>query len=161
MDAERKEAISVRLASIAAHAEGRLTPEDVVSDAMQATSPLHAEFDWNVEQAAREHWIYTARKLIQSVRITVVMNEKTTTAPLYVRDPSATATEQGYVSVIALRSDKDGAYATLLREFARANAYLERAREIAVAVSLESRVDDVLRILNDIQHDVERVAMVA
>jgi hypothetical protein len=126
---------------------GRLTPDVVVKDARDESSPLHGEFEWDVDKAAMSHWIDTARRLIASVTVIVRTEKIDIRVPAYVRDPSAAHHEQGYVSVNRLRSDADGAREALVAEFSRAGDLLRRARSLAVALSME---DDVERIIDSV-----------
>lgn len=46
--------------------DGVVFPRDVVEYARKdKQSALHAEFNWNVREAAYQHWLDTARRLIQ------------------------------------------------------------------------------------------------
>lgn len=144
MTKERQEQIRSRLREIETNNQGRLTPDAVVSDAKDPNSPLHDEFDWDVEAAAHRHWIERARELITSVRVTVTTEHSTVSTVYYVRDPSAAQSEQGYVSLYRLRSDTDMAREAIADEFARAAAVLRRARALAVALRMEDAVDALL-----------------
>lgn len=152
-----KDAVRARLEKLRARAGGVLTPEAVVQDARRPESPLHHEFDWNTTRAAHEHWIYTARKLIQSIRVVVHNDRKVLNAPLYVRDPNADCDEQGYVSVLEIKRDSEDAKQVLLREFSQANAYLQRARDVATALSLEGKVDEIIDDLDELREEVTGV----
>lgn len=143
---ESKEPIDIvadRLAQIEA-ANGRLTPEAVVEDAKAKSSPLHELFDWDTDRAAHAHWLECAREIIRSVRYEYSTETLTIKVPKYVRDPQVDIGEQGYVTVASLQSDTVSAKAALRYEFGRAEAYLHRAREIAVALNLEGHVDRIL-----------------
>lgn len=124
---------------------GRLTPNVVVNDAKQKKSPLHDLFPWDVEEAAQKYWLHRAREIIQSVRL-VSSNTETVRvdAPFYVRDPSLPPAEQGYVSVATLQRDPQQARESLRLEFARVEGALARARSIAVALNLESEIEDLI-----------------
>jgi hypothetical protein len=144
MSAETREAIRVRLEMLASVNDGRLTPEAVVEDAKNKDSPLHAHFTWDVKKAAQAYWIEQARTLITSVRVEMRTDETVVTSVAYVRDPSATGKQQGYVSVEALRTDKDLARDALVSEFGRVGDMLRRARELAAALDVEKEVDKLL-----------------
>lgn len=153
-DIER-DAIRERLDDLARKNGGRLTPEAVVADARKPNSPLHKEFEWDTKKAAHEYWIEQARTLIRSVRIVVRTETTTISTVAYVRDPSAENGEQGYVSVESLRGNGEASRDALRYEFGRAESVLQRARDLAVALSLESEVD---RIIDDIRTITELVA---
>jgi hypothetical protein len=46
---------------------GKLTPEIVVDAARDKKSPLHGEFDWDKDRAARAHWMHQARMLLADI----------------------------------------------------------------------------------------------
>lgn len=51
---------------------GSVTRENVLEEASNPTHPLHDRFEWDDSIAAHEHRLEQARKLIQSVRVTIV-----------------------------------------------------------------------------------------
>jgi len=137
-----------RINEIAARNGGKIRPDDVVEDARDPDSPLHARFEWDVSKAANAHWLDTARELIRAVRVTITTDTTVVSSVAYVRDPSVGSDEQGYVSVTTLRSDEDLAREAIVYEFARANGALARAREVAAALNLRSEVDRLIAGVN-------------
>jgi hypothetical protein len=133
---------------LAKEAVGVITPEAVVHEAMKPDSPLHGRFEWDKDKAAWSAWIDTARSLIRSVRIEVTTTQVTVSAVAYVRDPRCEAEQQGYISVVTLRTDADLAREALVQEFGRAAAYLKRARDLAVVLSLEAEVEGLQKQLS-------------
>lgn len=130
---------------IALHQQhGTLTPELVVADAKRKDSPLHELFEWDTKKAAQSHWHDVARQLIRSVRVVVVNEGRSLTAPYFVRDPALSSKQQGYTSVIKLRTDADLARDAVADECSRAAAAFRRAQEVAAAVGVESDVRDLL-----------------
>lgn len=123
---------------------GRLTPERVLDDAKRPESPLHKHFQWDDQKAAEQHRLDQARDLIRTVKITVVVNEVRIKAPYYIPDPSKNGREQGYTNISTLRDDPASARQALILECERAAATLKRARLIAMALSLEDQIDNVL-----------------
>ena len=57
-------------------AKGELTPEDVLKDAENSNSPLHAFFEWSDTEAARQYRLSQARTLIRAVVAVYVDDEK-------------------------------------------------------------------------------------
>lgn len=131
---------------------GRLTPEAVVEDAKREDSPLHGFFKWDLEAAAELHWLDRARQLIRAVKVVIVRNDYTFKAPFYVPDPSRAGKEQGYTSLVTLRGDPIAARESLVIECERAAAVLKRAQKIAMALGLESEIDDILSRLSGFAH---------
>ena len=124
---------------------GTLTPEIVVEDARREDSPLHDQFEWDVEKAAQEHWLDTARALIRSVKVVITNDTKVLTAPFFVRDPSLPPQKQGYVAATSLRSESDLAMEAVLEELARASSAFRRAEAVAAAVGVQADVEGLLR----------------
>lgn len=123
---------------------GRTSASDVLADAKTAESPLHDLYDWDVEKAAEAHWLDRTREIIRLVKVVVHTENISVSLPRYVRDPSAAAKEQGYVSVESLRLDPVLARRALIAEFERVTGSLRRARSIAVGLDLEDEVDALL-----------------
>lgn len=138
----REDAIRERLAKLAR--AGRLTPDQVVADARKPTSPLHDEFEWDDSKAAQKYRLEQARGLIASVEVQIQTTSRIVTSVAYVRDPRLSGREQGYVSTVTLRDEKDVARDALRNEAARAHAYLERVRSLAVALGLEGEVEEIM-----------------
>ncbi len=134
---------------------GQLTPDMVVHDARAEDSPLHELFDWDMEKAAMGHWLWTARTIINSVKVAVTTEHHTFQAVVYVRDPSMGPKEQGYISIAALRKDPVQARETVRVEFLRAESALSRAREVAIALNLEDEIDELVIRLSGLR---ERLA---
>lgn len=144
LDKNQRKAVQDRLAQIAERNDGRLTPDDVVEDARDESSPLHDHFEWDVEKAAAAHWVEQARALITSVMVVTVTNESTVRSVFYVRDPRADSKQQGYVTITTLRNDEDLARDALVEEFARIGDLLRRARSLALAVGIGEEVESLL-----------------
>lgn len=148
---DQRDAIRQRLAELELNGGGRLTPAAVVEDAEDPASPLHDCFQWDDEKAAHAHRLDQARSLITSIRIVQKTDRTAVRAVFYVRDPSASDDEQGYVSTTTLRSDSDSARAAIVAEFSRVADMLRRAREIAKALECEDDVEALLRSVIDLR----------
>ena len=140
--------IRAALEALAAEHGGTLTPAQVVEAARDPDSVLHDEFTWNTEEAAQRFLLMQARALIRGVQIIIRTERQTLNAPAYVRDPARAHKEQGYRSVLAMRSDADSAREVVIAEFSRAANALRRARTVATALALEESIDELL-------HDVD------
>jgi hypothetical protein len=138
---------------------GYLTPEMVVDDAMDPDSPLHGEFTWDKNLAARAHWLHTARQLIRSVKIIVITDSKTVSTVAYVRDPNKSGHEQGYLSVENIRNDKEMARDVLIDEFKRAGAAMQRAQRLAIVFDIENEVDIMAKRINKLRKNVEEYSL--
>jgi hypothetical protein len=110
---------------------GRLTPEQVIEAAEPEGSALHACFDWDDTEAARKWRMEQAREIIRSVRIEVVIEERTLRTVGYVHDPTKDQNVAGYVATLKMR--KPDAPAVMRAELAAVSGRLERAVGIAYA----------------------------
>lgn len=151
MEPTTRELVRMRLETIAAENSGLLTPEAVLRDAKKPTSPLHNLFEWDVKKAARQHWLDTARALIRGVRVTVQTETSIISTVAYVRDPDLPSGEQGYRSVVSLRSEREKARDAIVQEFGRASSVLRRAREIAEALDLTGEVEGIIAHLDEVK----------
>lgn len=124
--------------------EGILRVDDVIHDAKNPRSPLHDQFEWDIKKAALTCWREQARALIQRVRVEFTNHTSIIRVPQYVRDTKAKPSEQGYTSIARLRSDRSKALDTLRNEAERAAALLQRVRDLAAALDLESELDPIL-----------------
>ena len=152
MNKTKRDAIRKRLQELSEQNDGRITPDLVVKDAKKKTSPMHGEFDWNVQKAANAHWLHQARQLISSVRVVITNETRTISTVRYVRDPSVPAKTQGYIAIAELKSDHELARESLLYEFGRAATALKRARDLAAALDMMEDVDEIIHhvaVLND------------
>jgi hypothetical protein len=148
--------IRERIDEIAARSGGRIRPDAVVEDARDPDSPLHDRFEWDVSKASYAHWLDTARELIRVVRVMSRTDATIVTSVAYVRDPSVPAREQGYISITALRDDEELARRAIIYEFARAQAALTRAQEVAAALNLRSEVDRLIAGVNRAKSKAEK-----
>lgn len=133
-----------RINALAEMHGGHITPDIVLADARDASSPLHSLYNWDTSQAAHEHWLDTSRRIIRSVRVVIREERSVIRAIAFVRDPSVQSNKQGYVSVAKLRTDEDLSREALIYEFTRAAAALRRARELAAALSLREDMEVML-----------------
>jgi hypothetical protein len=153
---ELKKAARDRIIELAEANGGRITPDMVVEDARNEDSPLHAYFEWDVDLAARQHWLDQARTLIRSVKIVTREERKTVVSVGFVRDPGMDSTEQGYISVRKVRTDEEMARDVLLDEFRRAGAALDRARKLAAVFKMDADVGEFIDRLNLMREYVAR-----
>lgn len=124
---------------------GRLTPDAVVEAASEPEHPLHNRFEWNDTIAAHSNRLATARRLIAYAQVKVRHHKVTLSAPAYVRDPQAAPGQQGYRSVMFLRSDDENARAAILAEMERVRSILRRTRSLVLVLGREADLDDLER----------------
>lgn len=137
------------------NAEGRITPEQVVEDARQKSSPLHELFTWNVKEAAYSWWVQEAREILQ-VRVIVTTKDYTYRVPIRVRDPEASGA--GYRSVVALKGDPVNARESVIYALQTATGHLRRAQDLAAALGLSAEIDPLLERVAGVRRVFEQVA---
>jgi hypothetical protein len=151
-------AIAARLAELTQRGGGRLTPEAVVKDAANKSSPLHAViFRQGDREAAHQHRLNLARQLIRSVKINETVHHQTVSVVAYVKDPSDAA-KSGYVPTVSLINDRERSLALLQLEFTRIEGIVSRSRAIAQVLNLEAELDG---LLENILQFVERARQAA
>lgn len=135
------------------HAEngGILTPDIVVQDASDETSPLHTYFEWDDAEAAVKWRRAQARDLIRSIRVEVEYEDVHIKTIGYIQDPDKDTNVQGYVPVAILRSDKDRARRALEQELNRAESAMHRAYDVAHALGLSGEVELLLTQIRGIR----------
>ena len=67
--------------------KGALTPAAVLEEATSEDSPLHSAFEWDDSEAAKQHRLNQARRLITSIRILNGPNGSPVTAMISVKTP--------------------------------------------------------------------------
>lgn len=135
-----QKAIADRLARIAERNNGTLTPDAVVADARDKSSPLHTHFEWDDSEAAKQWRLEQARSLIRSVRVDVQTESRVISTVRYVRSPEATGRQQGYADVTKLRTRDDLAREALRRELASVKALFDRAESLAAAFDMDNEI---------------------
>jgi hypothetical protein len=130
---------------------GKLTPELVVLAARNPEHPLHGEFDWDDASAAHQHRLSTARAIIRSVRINVVVQNRVVAVFRYVRDPRAQANEQSYIALVNPNRLASHARSILLAELDRIESAIIRAQKVAAGLGLEADLDALLAKLLSIR----------
>jgi hypothetical protein len=143
--------VKERLEHIAEVHGGVLRPRDVVEDARDPSSPLHAHFKWDVAEAAYEHWLDTARTLIASVKVNIITQTIALRAPAYVRDPTLPGREQGYRPTASVRNDRDLALEVLSAEVHNILSALRRAKNVATALNMDTELNDLMDQFMDMQ----------
>lgn len=124
---------------------GRVTAEKLFEAAKDRKHPLHNDFIWDKNKAWREHNLDIAREIIASIRVVTKDTSRTYASVSYVRDPNAGPREQGYVSIVRLRNEREAAEEALLAETSRLQSQLERCKEIAEVLDLKPELDAVLQ----------------
>lgn len=134
---------------------GRLTAQRLVDAARNPRHPMHRDFAWNNEIAGEAYRLDQARTLIAQVRVVITTSTRKLVAPAYVRDIEA-APLQGYVATAVLKNEREAAEELLLYETARLQAQLERVREIAAALSLESELEAAIGAVFELRSRLRR-----
>lgn len=141
MEMSKRTAIEHRLDQIIRLNNGRITPDAVIEDARSKKSPLHDQFEWDDSKAAHQYRLEQAREIIRSVKMEIVTSERIVSTVRYIRDPSATGKEQGYVEVSKIRDERSIASDALRSECGRLSAMVERVEGLASALGLHKEFE--------------------
>jgi hypothetical protein len=139
-------------------ADGNLTPDSVVETAKDPKSPLHKEFTWDLKAAALMTWRSQARALISQFHITVTVHRKEYRIQEFVEAPNKAEGEQGYIAFTRIKTNKELAKDFLQRELGIASSYVEKTRDYARALGLESRITRVVEDLASVRIEAEKRA---
>lgn len=131
---------------------GRVTADNVVKAASDPVHPWHNRFDWNDATAAQHHRLDQARMLIRSIHYRTRTESRVLSSPAYVRDPDAMPHEQGYSSVVSLRSDAERARAVVFAEVSRVLSAYRRARAVADVLGLDAAIDRMIGEAEGLRH---------
>jgi flavin-binding protein dodecin len=148
--------VAQRINDLADKHDGRITAEMVVADARKKTSPLHGLFEWDIDKAAHQHWLDRARTIIRHVQVNVTVERVKVQSVAYVRDPSVGNREQGYRHIERVSESPEDSEAALAYELSRAEAYMQRAVNVAKALGLESEARDALGKIAGLRKKVRR-----
>lgn len=156
-----KEAIA-RLDALSEAGGGRLDHDDVLAEAKKKSSPLHSYYNWDVHEAAREHWLAQTRVLLRRyytfkveyvTHTTVAPYGKGVTVetelPKFVNDPSKRG---GMVSIDQLKSEPENANAFMAREVSCCLGLLRRAKGYGAELGIKIDVDRCIAQLTKL-HD--------
>jgi hypothetical protein len=130
--------------------DGRLIPAEVVSDARDPASPLHAQFEWDDSKAAEAHRLSQARTLIRSVKIEITIRDMPLSVVGYVRDPELETKDAGYRNVMQLRTEEDSARAVIVDEMKRVANAVRRAKTLAAVLGFAEEIDAIDRIAQSV-----------
>jgi hypothetical protein len=140
-----------RLIMETADDNGRVTPEGVVAAAADPENPLHNDpgFLWDDDaEAARQHRIAYAARLMRRVYVVVRRNEKRTArVPYFVRDPAAAPDERGSVTLESVPPASGSAIIVARDEARRVVAILSRTHEVLRTLQLNSAANHVSALL--------------
>ena len=131
-----------------------LTPDNVIAEAKDPSSPLHSQFTWDLSEAALLTWRQQARTLISSFVITETVDRKTYTIQQFVEDPCKSGKEQGYIGFLEIKSSKTLAAEFMERELGIAKTYVSKTMNYAKVLGMEEKVAKVAR-------DLDRLALSA
>lgn len=136
----------VRAACIKAlERDGTITAQRLLKAATNPDHLMNEDFEWDDTKCGKKYRLNQARGYIAAVRITHTTTTMRLTGVAYVRDPRLPPEEQGYVSTIKLRSEREVAEDALAAEMARLQSILERTREIAALLNLTNEHEDTLQ----------------
>lgn len=134
---------------------GLLFPESIVQKATDPRNPLHDEFPWDDAQAAHQYRLDIARRLIRSVTVVRIEEERTIQTVYYVHHPSQGTHSQGYVALTELKRSKADARECLDFELSRIHGAISRAQGIAGVLGLDHYFEQMLKQLAQIRSKIK------
>ena len=152
---EIKQAALAELNRMAKGNAGRITPQQVVDAARNPDSPLHQFFEWDDQTAAERYRLVQARTLLRAATTTVQIDHLKIAVPVFIRDPEVDSVEQGYRTVLTLRTDQDLARDALVAECKRVGSLLRRARHLAAVLGLADDLDAMVDNLGLLRQTLE------
>lgn len=129
--------------------KGRITPRAVWQAARDPTSPLHGDFNWDVQRAAEQTWERTASELIRQVRFIIEYDDRKVAVPFYVSDPRTE--ESSYVATSRIAANATLSERVLRDELERITAAIRRALKLAAAFGLSSSFERMLEQATEIE----------
>lgn len=135
--------------------QGRLDPVAVVDAARDPASPLHAYFEWDDTEAARQHRLGQARQLIRRVKIEVTVRDVPVEVVRYVRDKDDGA--DGYRDILKVRDDADIARATIIDEMSRVSKAARRAKAVASVLGVGADVERIIALAGEVSNQATAV----
>lgn len=156
--ATRKENHAKKRAALLAARDrhGRVRPELLVKQARHPKHPFHKSFVWSDAKAAELQRLETARGIIKSFKLMVVIDDVRITAPFYVSDPSVR--DSAYIESTAVAKKDHTARVTLLDELSRIKSAIIRARSLAAVFKLSSHFERLLRAVVEVEGKLESVS---
>lgn len=138
------------LALVKLQSAGRLTGEDLESEARRKAHPLHHRFEWDDSVAGRLHRIRQAQEIIRMPRYrSEVVTGPVMHAPRYVPSP---VTPRAYVDLRQVKTEQHRE-AVMRMEISRAIGHIARCAAIAQELDHWSckQVQESLRTLRSIE----------
>jgi hypothetical protein len=86
---------------------GVLTTTAVYEAAQDQDSPLHDDFEWDVEKAARAHWRERARDVMRHLAVVRIKTQKAPSGVPAFMSVNVTQGKRGYVSADQVKSSAD------------------------------------------------------
>lgn len=158
-------AVGTELARLEATTEGALTPEQVVQAAAHPSSPLHAGFTWDDTEAARQHRLSEARRLLRSIEVRYLSREP---VPVYVHVPNyASDGEEGnknqgaYLKMVNVATNVDlfsRTFAELKGKVASLSRSVEQLVSLAKTESRRIRAREMQRHIARLEKNINKTA---
>lgn len=149
-----QEEIEQIINAIADQQGGKIDPRKLANDARDPQHPLHSMFPWDDKEAADEHRVNIARRIIRSVTVRIRVEHVRIDTSAFIRDPELPPKTPGYVRASTLASDKDMAHEALTAEFQRAKSALQRARGYAILFGMTDKIDQFVEALEALSGEV-------
>jgi hypothetical protein len=95
------------LENLKAENDGILQPDDVVEAAKDPESPIHDEFEWDLQKAANNHWKDRARNLMNHLAVVRVYAEDASEGVSAFVNVEVAQSTRGYVAMSQVVANDD------------------------------------------------------
>lgn len=122
--------------------DGKLTPNQVVSEAVDPGSVLHKHFEWDDTEAAHQYRLVQARQLIRTYKIKVPVKETAETVEVraFVSEPN----RESYAPTLDVVRDLDRKAALIAQLKRDLSAFRRRLAAFEEFAEVVSAIDEVL-----------------
>lgn len=122
---------------------GIIKPQAVVDAARSPDSPIHQYFTWDDREAADQHRLWQARKLIACVTVTYKGGGPVNRGYVNLKIQTATGPERGYVGIVRALSDEDMRAQFLERARLEAREWRRRYQDLNELASVFAAIDNL------------------
>jgi hypothetical protein len=156
LDHETKRQLTIQALESCRDSDGILSTPNVVEAAKNPNSILHLYFEWDDQQAANQHRLEQAAKLIRSFKVSIVVKSQKMLVPLYINHPSPSH-PRSYLPTAEIKQDAVLSNGVILDEMSRIENAIKRAIAISCELNLQSEFEEMLEKIVEIKTKIKGV----
>lgn len=123
---------------------GVLRPEDMVEFAKDPETTLHHDFNWDIEEAAYQHWLETARRIIRAV-VTIVGEGDTAISYRAYVSLSSDRGKDGYRAIAEVFTDEERTEIMLQDALQELSSFKKKYYVLKQLKKIFEDIDEVLK----------------